>query len=235
MSASSCSRARSSGSLPLPDSASAARRALLRPLPARQVGDGEQRPPVVGSAVVELAGHVGVGAAKRGEMIRGPTCRPPPERLEAAWPVEPQALDVFSRSVAAHRYDQAAISQRVGQPADERHRLGRPGREAARLVVVADRAHHVGRVAGVAAIEDAAQLFLVAQEAVKSPRGTASWRQQRWLAHRPAGGSAVHAAARAPRASPRWRPGRRACLLSARTRERLYGVRLFSCLAVDAR
>ena len=141
----------------------------LTPLPARQVGDGQKRPPVVGGAVVELAGHLGVGAAQRGEMIRGPPRRPPPELLEAAWPVEPQALDVLSRSAATHRHDQAAIGKGVRQPADERHRLGRPGREAARLVVVADRAHHVGRVAGVAAVEDAAQLFLVAQVGAPAP------------------------------------------------------------------
>ncbi len=40
--------------------------------------------------------------------------------------------------------------------------------DPARLVLVADRAHDVGGIPGVAAVEDAAQLLLVAQEAVPS-------------------------------------------------------------------
>jgi hypothetical protein len=93
--------------------------------------------------------------------------RAPAQVLEPAGTVQPQALDLLARGAPAHRHDQAAIGQRVGEAADERHCLGRPGREPARLVVVADRAHDVGGIAGVTAVEDAAQLLLVAQEGVR--------------------------------------------------------------------
>src|ERR1700720_3582537 len=67
----------------------------LRPLAAGQVGDRQQRPPVVGGAVPELAGHLGVRRAQLGEVIGGPARRPPPQLLEIARAGEPPPLDLL--------------------------------------------------------------------------------------------------------------------------------------------
>ncbi len=139
----------------------------LRPLAAGQVGDRQQRPPVVGGPVPELRRHLGVRRAQLGQVIGGPARCSPPQRLEVTRPVEPQPLHLLARSAAAHRHHDAPACQRVGEPSDHRHGLGSPGREPARLVLVPDRAHHVCGIPRVAAIEDAAQLLLLPQEGVR--------------------------------------------------------------------
>ena len=110
------------------------------------------------------SGHLGIGAAKLAEAIGR---RAAAQAVEAVGPVEPQPLVVLARGAAAHRHNQAAIGERVDQAADERRRLGRPGGEPARLLLVADRAQDVGGFPSVAAVEDAAGLLLVAEEAVR--------------------------------------------------------------------
>ena len=91
------------------------------PLAARLVGDGEERPPVVGGAIVKALRDRRVGAAQSFDMIRGPTrghARELPCRPIGAEPIH----GLVCQSPAKADFD-ASIGERVRQSAD--HRDGR--------------------------------------------------------------------------------------------------------------
>src|SRR5207344_3302191 len=62
--------------------------------------------------------------------------------------------------------DNAAIPQRLRESSDGRDGLGAPRRKFPRLKIVTDTPDYVGGVAGVAAVQHAPHLFVVASEGV---------------------------------------------------------------------
>jgi hypothetical protein len=64
------------------------------------------------------------------------------------------------------RDDEAAVDDRIGRRADHGHELGAPRGEDRRLAVVSHAANDARRVAGVARVDDAAELGIVMDERV---------------------------------------------------------------------
>src|SRR5258708_33204990 len=91
-----------------------------------EVGDGQQRLPDVGGAVVEGGWNFGRGGGDLGLMIQDEA-----GALAAgwAWLQEAGAFALLDAGLAVHADDDAAVSKGVGQSADGGHDLWAPAGE----------------------------------------------------------------------------------------------------------
>src|SRR5262249_32522461 len=141
---------------------------LLRPSAAGKIGDGEQGPPVVCSAVIQHLRDVRVWVDQFLEVVCGPPGSLPAQRSKLVTVAFSQSRNGSRLRLALQSYDNCPVLERVGKLADSRNSLRRPGREALwfMLAIDLDIADDMRGRLGVARIEDAAHLFVVAQESV---------------------------------------------------------------------
>src|SRR5262249_1948933 len=106
----------------------------LRPFPASKVRNGQKRPPVVGGAVVERLGNLGVGVDELVEVVDCPAGGTAAQRSKPFVVTPPQARNRRTRPLALELHDDRAVLERVSQGTNGGNRLRSPGREPARLV-----------------------------------------------------------------------------------------------------
>src|SRR5262249_3960119 len=102
------------------------------------------------------------------EVVCGPPGSLPAQRSKLVTVAFSQSRNGSRLRLALQSYDNCPVLERVGKLADSRNSLRRPGREALwfMLAIDLDIADDMRGRLGVARIEDAAHLFVVAQESV---------------------------------------------------------------------
>jgi hypothetical protein len=140
----------------------------LWPSAASQVGDGEQGPPVVGGAVIQHLGHIRVCVGQLLEVVGGPPRSLPAQGSKLVTVALSQSRNHSCLRLALESYDNCPVLKRVGELADGRNSLRRPGREALwfMLAIDLDIADDMRGRFGVTGIKDAAHLFVVTHESV---------------------------------------------------------------------
>jgi hypothetical protein len=114
----------------------------LRPLAASDIGDGQERPPVIRLSVDDAGRHRRIGSGDGLGVVGGPPHRLAGEHVEFVGTVGPERLDLLARELSFQIHDDRAIVQRIGQAPDRGDGDGAVGREGAHLEGLADSAQH---------------------------------------------------------------------------------------------